>query len=395
MSVSTRKSISKLLGIWTFFLLFLLKGSFPKPAIAFVPTPAPAPAFSSLGACFRDPKCAAVLLMGAGSNGAATWHHFDEAHKQQMQEKARQKYCLVYPTDWVCSGQSSRVPYIVTIQNYSKGLRFGGVHNLRVYGPIEGVITVNYDWELWSGSTSKVFIRARDSAGNVFDYWTCGAGGPQSVWNSLNTEILSIDRQDGKPDTGGPLPWQYWSQEKQEQALKLLNQPDFQDVTKSMPPGVGLNPGDNINDEQIIIPGQPKDDPNTPEDESKTRVVPGPLTIPGSPPSPPPPPLVLPTPNPLPTNPPSSSPSPSPTPAPSPFPVQRLQPPAVNRPAQNQILHLLRLRVIRPIPHQMRHQTLLNSQDKLLLKSFKKFMILQVGMEILNTTNALMQLRST
>lgn len=105
MSVSPRKSISKLLGIWTFFLLFLLKGGFPKPAIAYLPTPAPAPALSSVGACFRYPKCAAVLLLGGGANGAATWHHFDQAHKQQMQEKARQKYCLTYPTDWVCSGQ--------------------------------------------------------------------------------------------------------------------------------------------------------------------------------------------------------------------------------------------------------------------------------------------------
>lgn len=41
MSVSPRKSISKLLGIWTFLLLFLLKEGFPKPAYTQLITPSP------------------------------------------------------------------------------------------------------------------------------------------------------------------------------------------------------------------------------------------------------------------------------------------------------------------------------------------------------------------
>ena len=50
--VSSRKSVSKLLGIWTFILFFILKGAFPKPAFAFV---------SSLDACAAHPECAAAI----------------------------------------------------------------------------------------------------------------------------------------------------------------------------------------------------------------------------------------------------------------------------------------------------------------------------------------------
>lgn len=49
--VTSRKSVSKLLGIGTFLLFFILKGAFPKPAIA----------LSTLDTCAAQPECAAAI----------------------------------------------------------------------------------------------------------------------------------------------------------------------------------------------------------------------------------------------------------------------------------------------------------------------------------------------
>lgn len=54
---SSRKSGSKLLGIWTFILFLILKGAFPKPALA----------LSTVGTCAAQPECAAAL--GSELNG--------------------------------------------------------------------------------------------------------------------------------------------------------------------------------------------------------------------------------------------------------------------------------------------------------------------------------------
>lgn len=52
MRVKTRKAVSKLLGIWIFFLLLIFKGAFPKPAYAFL---------SSVDSCLAQPECAAAI----------------------------------------------------------------------------------------------------------------------------------------------------------------------------------------------------------------------------------------------------------------------------------------------------------------------------------------------
>ncbi|WP_375509373.1 hypothetical protein [uncultured Nostoc sp.] len=52
MRLTTNKSISRLVGIWTFLLLLIFKGVFPKPAYAFL---------SSLDACAANPECAAAI----------------------------------------------------------------------------------------------------------------------------------------------------------------------------------------------------------------------------------------------------------------------------------------------------------------------------------------------
>ncbi|MDZ8184064.1 MAG: hypothetical protein RMX96_04275 [Nostoc sp. ChiSLP02] len=52
MRIKTKKSVSRLVGIWTFLVLLIFKGIFPQPAYAFL---------SSLDACAANPECAAVV----------------------------------------------------------------------------------------------------------------------------------------------------------------------------------------------------------------------------------------------------------------------------------------------------------------------------------------------
>ncbi|MEH2316697.1 hypothetical protein [Nostoc sp.] len=52
MRLTINKSVSKSVGIWTFLLLFILKGVFPEPAYALL---------SSLDACAVQPECAAAI----------------------------------------------------------------------------------------------------------------------------------------------------------------------------------------------------------------------------------------------------------------------------------------------------------------------------------------------
>ncbi len=52
MRSKTNKSLSRLLGIWTFILILIFNGIFPKPTYAFL---------SSLDACAAQPECAAAV----------------------------------------------------------------------------------------------------------------------------------------------------------------------------------------------------------------------------------------------------------------------------------------------------------------------------------------------
>lgn len=61
MRVKTGKSVSKLLGIWTFLLLLIIKGAFPKAAYA---------CLDSGSACIAQPACAAVLTPAVSSEVA-------------------------------------------------------------------------------------------------------------------------------------------------------------------------------------------------------------------------------------------------------------------------------------------------------------------------------------
>jgi hypothetical protein len=134
--LKTKKSLSRLVGIWSFLLLLIFKGIFPKPAYAFL---------SSLDACAANPECAAAIgseiapavaaptAAGSGAttisattatgstttfvkaaanvtvvgdmrlSGVAAYYIWNQGRNQQAQEKARVKYCTAYPSANVCN----------------------------------------------------------------------------------------------------------------------------------------------------------------------------------------------------------------------------------------------------------------------------------------------------
>ncbi|MCC5637287.1 hypothetical protein LC593_15740 [Nostoc sp. CHAB 5844] len=132
-----QKSVSKLIGIWTFLLLFIFKGICLKPAYA---------QLSTLDKCATDPECVAavgselapvvsaptgvgygastlststsigstsvfvrsaagIAIVGSSAAGGyAIWRHWSQAQNEQVQKKAKEKYCVTYPTDFeVCA----------------------------------------------------------------------------------------------------------------------------------------------------------------------------------------------------------------------------------------------------------------------------------------------------
>jgi hypothetical protein len=137
--LTTNKSLSRLVGIWTFILVLIFKGVFPKPAFAFL---------SSLDACAAQPECAAAISSevapgvaaptsaGAGAStistttaagattssveattgatvvgdmrvpGLVAFYIWNRGQNEQAQKKAAKRYCVAYPTDYVC-GQAS------------------------------------------------------------------------------------------------------------------------------------------------------------------------------------------------------------------------------------------------------------------------------------------------
>lgn len=172
----TRKSVSKLLGIWTFLLFLLLQEAFPKAAFA----------FTSLNVCARSKECLELIKSssrstvsaptGAGfgattlstttSSGAVktsvqgvtnyvvkvgptavrvAWHYWSQAQNERVQNRAKERYCTVYPTDVACTpftgGQSYGVTYRVTYSiTNPQGVTGVATPSRGYYGPILGGI---------------------------------------------------------------------------------------------------------------------------------------------------------------------------------------------------------------------------------------------------------------
>ncbi len=315
MRSKTKKSISRLLGIWTFLVLLIFKGAFPKPAFAFL---------SSLDACAAQPECATAIASevapavatptasgvattitsttAAGAttaseaaagvtvvgdmrlSGIAAYYLWSRGVNGQAQERAKQRYCATYPDDEVCvpfKGGQNPVEYIVYGVD---GWFFSHPVPWRTYGTVVGPLqsyrfdrNVHYNTTIIfneDGSKQRL-LHTYDSQGNYQGYLN---------GTTPTMRVTRVERADGKPDTGGnppPLPWQQWPQEKRSTAVASLTASDWLGLINSMPVGGRLIPGDQVNAPSgIIIPGQEEDDPNTPADERLLRKDQGFFTVP-------------------------------------------------------------------------------------------------------------------
>ena len=294
MRSKTKKSVSRLVGIWTFLLIFIFKGIFPKPAYAFL---------SSLDACAANPECAAAVSSevapavsaptGAGfgastlstttAAGATTssvqgvaeisvaarlgtlgiLYYWNQSQNEKAQNKAKQKYCAANPSDSVCG-----FAWNVTGQGLASGM------------PSCELSGVFYPRTLYATSISFSSSTFTDS--EFYGYYQ---GCPK--------DIVVLDDQPSPENffagtatitkISDPPPWKDWSQEKRDEAVRLLNPSDWQGLITSMPEAGRLNPGDKINAPIIVIPGEETDDPNTPADERLLRKEDGFFTFPGLP----------------------------------------------------------------------------------------------------------------
>ncbi|MBF2005503.1 MAG: hypothetical protein IGS49_08555 [Chlorogloeopsis fritschii C42_A2020_084] len=332
MRQTINKSVSKLVGIWTFLLLLIFKLAFPKPAFAFL---------SSLDSCAAKPECAAAIgselapavaaptpagigastistttATGATSSvqavakatvvgdmrlsGVIAFYIWNQSRNQQAQNQAKERYCSTYPLDEVCGpqGQSS-VPYHYKFHEIVHYRKAGYpdkfvTHHYRSWQPAPGPIISlanQYPGSSFGGGypPSSFYVRwikLNDGGGNnqsrgvVYEYST----GDSMSWNEYgyysnnNAEqgwISNLVRADGLPDNSPPLDWKDWPQQKRDVAVNLLNDSDWQSLIKSMPEGGRLNPGDTVSAPTIVIPGQEEDDPNTPADERILKKQPG------------------------------------------------------------------------------------------------------------------------
>lgn len=294
MRLTINKSVSKSVGIWTFLLLFILKGVFPEPAYALL---------SSLDACAVQPECAAAIGLelsptiaapaaeaagttaistttatGATSSsveavagttvvgdmrlpGVAAFYIWNQGQNQQAQNKASVKYCTANRGDRVCGDG-------IVVNVYS-------TNNYR-WLSLPFVSSVSADD--WSTYTDYRIIDQSQYYYPAYGRYYIDLLN-KSGWHSL----CNVDPTTLTETPINPIPWKDWPQEKRNAAVQLLNNSDWQGLISSMPAGGILNPGDKINAPTIVIPGQETDDPNTPADERLLRKESGFFTFPGIP----------------------------------------------------------------------------------------------------------------
>lgn len=293
MRSKTKKSVSRLVGIWTFLLLFICKGIFPKPAYAFL---------SSLDACAANPECAAAVSSelapavsaptGAGfgastlstttAAGATTssvqgvaeisvaarlgtlgiLYYWNQSQNEQAQNKAREKYCAANLSDPLCVYPGS---YTVSVLAYTQHYANPSIYSTPDCSVPGGDMSTG-----WEDIDLYVFA---DGGQKVLVISTVD-------WNPWTSATISSIVECTPP---GSVLWKDWPQGKRDEAVRLLNPSDWQGLINSMPEAGVLNPGDKINAPTIVIPGEQTDDPNTPADERLLRKEHGFFNFPGNP----------------------------------------------------------------------------------------------------------------
>ncbi|MEH2008285.1 papain fold toxin domain-containing protein [Nostoc sp.] len=290
MRLTTNKSVSKSVGIWTFLLLFILKGVFPEPAYGLL---------SSLDACAVQPECAEAIGLelspsiaaptaeaagttaistttatGATSSsveavagttvvgdmrlpGVAAFYIWNRAQNEQAQEKAKERYCESHADIVACDGKGGPTgtawfPNTITFTQQSDGSYY-------LYGKwITPNCTASPNYASGLGYFTNPYLLLVDFSP------VPGCVGQVAI-------------------EGDPTQWQNWSQYLRNQAVNSLTSSDWQGLISSMPAGGILNPGDKIHAPTIVIPGQETDDPNTPADERLLKKESGFFTFPGTP----------------------------------------------------------------------------------------------------------------
>lgn len=311
------KNIAKLLTISIFITAFGVAS--PKAAYAFL---------SSVDGCLAKPDCAAALglelapvvsnvvkgtvivtgVCNLSSEPCSVPRYYWTAElNQQAQELAKQKYCVTNPNDTVCvppftGGQCQRVLYRVTTEinhtiqyggRYTGDRKSIGTENLPYYGPV-------YDSRVYynPGNFPYQNSAAFQVLSHGWSYAAFGSNGQYSSnpkWDSnggtgggipqdYTSRIIRVQRVDGKPDECGsppPLAWKDWSQEKRNEAIKLVSPSDWQVITQYMPKGEDLKPGDIIKGLITIVVQATKDNPTTTKDESlQPKTIPGLYKVP-------------------------------------------------------------------------------------------------------------------
>lgn len=321
--VNNWRNIAKLLTISIFITAFGV--AFPKAAYAFL---------SSVDGCLVKPDCAAalglelapvvsnvvkgtVVVTGVCSLSSEPCsiprYYWNAELNQQAQELAKQKYCIANPSEVVCAppytGGQCPVLYHYKFHEVVHYRRSGYpdkllTHHYRDWqpapGPIRGLANT-YPSGYWGGgygpdSYYVGWIFLNDGNGNNQQRGTVyenSTGGTMSwdeyhyIYSNNNAEkgwLSDLVRADGLPDNCGnppPLAWKDWPQEKRNEAVKLISPSDWQVITKYMPKGEDLKPGDVIKGLVTIVVQVAKDNFTTKKDESlQPKTMPGLYKVP-------------------------------------------------------------------------------------------------------------------
>lgn len=187
MRLTTNKSVFRLVGISTFLLLLIFKGILPQPVYALLLSP---------DACAALPESAAT-----GSELAPT-ASTTKAQKEQVINKALERYCSFYPLNLVCGPQGQ--PSVLYNYKFHQTVHYSRsgypdkfvTHHYRSWRPVPGAIRslaqppgVEFGGGYPPSGDYVTWIRLNDGDGNhqtrgvVYEYST----GDPMTWDDYAT----------------------------------------------------------------------------------------------------------------------------------------------------------------------------------------------------------------
>ncbi|MDZ8084439.1 MAG: hypothetical protein RMY16_02420 [Nostoc sp. DedQUE12b] len=210
--LTAKKSVFRLVGIWTFLFLLIFKGILPQPVYALLLSP---------DACAVQPECTA-----AGSKLTPTVKAAISTIKAQNQ--AKEEYCSFYPLNLVCGPQGQ--PLVLYNYKFHQTVHYRRsgspdkfvTHHFRSWRPAPGAIRslaqppgIEFGGGYPPSGDYVTWIRLNDGDGNnqtrgvVYEYST----GDTMTWddyanysnNNIEGEWISdVVRADTLPDNSSP-----------------------------------------------------------------------------------------------------------------------------------------------------------------------------------------------